>query len=760
MLRHLNKWHVAALWLLSYLLMLATLLVQIYYQSVTLDADILNLLDNDQDAMQLVKQASRPFQQKALLLVAHHEPAQSKTYIDTISPQLMAVKGVSSVTANLADNLDLTEILAAYSSYPLNFLSAPAQQGKDNNDYAYLQQRYLQLMSQPGNPVVSGTLADAPLLNVADWIIEQSKQGSWMQDGNYLYATHAELRYYPLFIELTPGAMQLDQAVTTVDNIQRILLAANQAEQFTLKTSGYIFHGAAVTARAEYEMQLFGLISLIGIVLLTVLSFKSVRPLFMTLLLITGAVTAGLTVLVLVFDKIHLLALVFAISFIGVAVDYAYHILLSARHTGKTGGALARYMLPSLLMSGGTTLVSYLLLWFIPIGFLHQVAVFVSAGLAFAIFTGLSLLCWFPTVTHAPSEAVVKIVPKRYFVGVTVIFVGIIAIAGTMFRFVDDIRIFNSVPQDLIENERFVNNLIGNQQYPRFILLQGDSEEQLLQKFETTRSAFSSISNERLVGIDQWLPSGKRQQDNALWLRSALQLQLLPLISPFIRPQQLQKLLNSPIKVMQVAQLPQSINQLYPQILTQGTQKYGVLSYFAPLSESQLARLQQTLPFKVQLIDQPSQLSAALSELRHYLGYFLLASTLALMSLMLLRYGLRYGAVMLSIPLLAAGLALAVSQLHSGFLTLFNLLPCILILALNVDYSVFLKEHGRQRHVVHAIALAALTSMLAFGMLVLSNTPAIKQFGLTTLVGVAAGWLLCYLLPPSFLNKENHASKL
>lgn len=760
MQRFLTKWYVAALWLTSFICLLAILLGHTYRQPVTFDADILNLLDSDQAAQQLVNQAAKPFQQKALLLVAHKDPAQSKSFINVISPSLSALKGVSRVTVNLADSLNLTDILATYGAFPLNFLSSQAQQAKDNDDYAFLQQRYLQLMSQPSNPLVNGTLADAPLLNLADWIIQQSRPLNWLQDGNYLYVNHGELRYYPVFIELTPSSMQLDQAVRTVDNIGRILRDANNSQQFTLKTSGYIFHGAAVTERAEYEMQFFGLISLLVILLLTMLSFKSVRPIFMTLVLISGAVTAGLTALVLLFDKIHLLALVFAISLIGVAVDYAYHILLSARHTGKTGKALVRYMLPSLLMSGGTTLVSYLLLWLIPITFLHQVAVFVSAGLAFAIFTGLSLLCWFPGVNHTPTKPRVRIVPRRYFVGTCVIFIVIIAGSVSKLRFEDDIRIFNSVPPNLIENEKFVNDLIGNQQYPRFILLQADTEEQLLQNFELTRSVFSHISGERLVGIDQWLPSGKLQRDNALWLRSVIEQQQLPLIIRFFRPEQLQSLLNSPIKVMQSEQLPRSIKQLYPQIVSQGRQKFGVLSYFSVLSKSQLVSLQQALPFKLKLIDQPSQLSAALSELRHYVSYFLLVTTLALMSLMLLRYGLRYGTVMLSIPLLAAGVALAVSLLVSGYLTLFNLLPCILILALNIDYSVFLKEHGRQHHVLHAITLAALTSMIAFGMLVLSNTPAIKQFGLTTLIGVATGWLLCYLLPPSFLNKENYATKL
>ena len=103
------------------------------------------------------------------------------------------------------------------------------------------------------------------------------------------------------------------------------------------------------------------------------------------------------------------------------------------------------------------------------------------------------------------------------------------------------------------------------------------------------------------------------------------------------------------------------------------------------------------------------------------------------------------------------GLAVAVTLglcgwAQAGF-SVFRLFALLLVLGLAIDYAVFAAEtvRDRQRTLV-AIVLSMLTTLLAFGLLGLSATPALAEFGATVVCGVVvafvstlglwrAGWL-------------------
>ena len=69
---------------------------------------------------------------------------------------------------------------------------------------------------------------------------------------------------------------------------------------------------------------------------------------------------------------------------------------------------------------------------------------------------------------------------------------------------------------------------------------------------------------------------------------------------------------------------------------------------------------------------------------------------------------------------------------------------------MGVDYGIFLTEHPGDGSAWLAVALAGVSTLLSFGLLALSQTPALRAFGLTMLIGELAIWLLtpCFR-PPS-----------
>ena len=109
---------------------------------------------------------------------------------------------------------------------------------------------------------------------------------------------------------------------------------------------------------------------------------------------------------------------------------------------------------------------------------------------------------------------------------------------------------------------------------------------------------------------------------------------------------------------------------------------------------------------------------------------------------------------MLLVPTVSAGLALVFSQLFQPSLNIFNVLACLLIITLAIDYVVFFRSHGVTKIISHTISLSALSSALTFGVMSFSTTPAVSSFGLTLLIGICLAWLLSHLTPLTFTNKK------
>jgi predicted exporter len=743
-------------WLTITLICVSVLLYQSINHSIKFDANILTILDLGDNSGILTKAAREPFENKALLLFQLDATPESKTYLRLLKTDLSKQAGIDAVSFNPSDNLDIKQLISTYSSFPMVMLSDEAQVARDNDAYEYIIRRYMQLLSQPTNPLVTLSITQAPLLNVTDWFTARLEHPLWKQDEEFLYIDREGLHYYPLFIEFVPEAIQLDRVVPTIEELDQLLFQNSLTEPATVIKSGLAFHSAAVTEQIRFETQLFSALSLIGVLLLTLVSFRNLRPLVCILILIGASMLAGMTALVLVFEQIHLLSLVFAISLIGIAVDYGYHIMFAAKYTGLRGTLLAKHLAPALLMGAGTTLLSYLLLLLLPILLLQQVAVFVGAGIFFAVFTGLSVITWWSVkVTTMPPKVGSSVGPPRGFKLLLGLLVLGSVVAIPQWHFEDDINMFNSTPQHLIDNEILVSQLIGNQQYPRFISVVGIDQEQILQRFEQTRKVIQDLTDSayELKGLDLWLPSIATQKNNARWLETGIEQQKLSPIVNMIEPEAIKNMLSTPDAWLTEIDLPQLVRKMYPAFVKQEGQLIGILSYMGPLEADLLTQIQAQLDFPLNYYDQPAQYSTALTKLRHYILYFLAMAVAALIMIMLVRYPIRVGLRLASLPILVAFSALAITQLIAGSVTIFNLLGCILILALNVDYIFFLREHGRLNYVLKSIFLSAATSALAFGIMVFSKTPAIWQFGLTVLVGVTLGWLLCYLLPSSLLNQ-------
>jgi len=147
----------------------------------------------------------------------------------------------------------------------------------------------------------------------------------------------------------------------------------------------------------------------------------------------------------------------------------------------------------------------------------------------------------------------------------------------------------------------------------------------------------------------------------------------------------------------------------------------------------------------MQWVDTVEEISSVLGRYRKYMSWVIVLSYFAVYVLLYWRYGRAAWRVLAPIAL-ASVVTLALLGVADRGLQLFHVLALMLLLGVGVDYGIFFQDHPGQSDPVGwlAVALSALSTLLSFGLLSLSKTPALQAFGLTILIGTIT---VCLIVP-------------
>ncbi|MDT4827503.1 hypothetical protein FQZ97_608520 [compost metagenome] len=140
----------------------------------------------------------------------------------------------------------------------------------------------------------------------------------------------------------------------------------------------------------------------------------------------------------------------------------------------------------------------------------------------------------------------------------------------------------------------------------------------------------------------------------------------------------------------------------------------------------------------VTLVDRSGELNRMFAATRIEAAELKLLSYVVAAVLLLLTLGRAATWRILAVPLAATACSLAALGYLGQPLTLFSLFGLLLVSAIGVDYAIFMYERvaGAPASLV-GILLSAATTLLSFGLLGLSRTPALANFGLAVALGVA-----------------------
>ncbi|MGF1695615.1 MMPL family transporter [Vibrio lamellibrachiae] len=623
-----------------------------------------------------------------------------------------------------------------------------------------LVQSVIQAVYNPFSGVTGQELASDPFLLFRDYLQEISASSSnFSLDNNYLVTQHNDIDYLLITAELSdsPYSAQAQKSVPEIAQWQQQIL---QQYSVDINHTGVLFYADFGTRSAKSEISTIGLFSLLGVIALIYVVFRSTAPLLLALLSITIGLFVALSMTTLIFGQVHLFSLVFGASLIGVSIDYAFHYLTDRLAAGKRWHSVKalKHIIAAITLGLITSLIGYLGLLVAPFPGLQQLALFSAIGLTAAYAT---VVAWYPILARSPSQD--RVLPGQQFwtwwfsvwekpavrLGLPISIVSISLLAMTQVQYNDDIHQLQAMPEQLKNQEKLIAKVTGIQSSQQMLVVAADDDEQLLQSLENLSLTLSRWQSDGVISgyqsLHQYTSSEEKQRNNfsliqslyqgqAQSLTDALQLSDVPIFEETFEPTTLTHYLESSVS--------EPTRFLY---LGRFEQQVSAVVIIKDVSDAQPITEFVNSKSNMSYLNKAQEISTLFAQYRVKIMELLGIAVLIIASLLSVRYGATQSFKILLPSLIACLAGLAVTVITGSTLNLFNLLALILIIGIGIDYTLFFAEQARSQSTLLAITLSAMTTLLSFGLLSLSDTHAIHSFGITVLSGIFVAWLLAPL---------------
>jgi predicted exporter len=539
----------------------------------------------------------------------------------------------------------------------------------------------------------------------------------------------------------------------------------------------------SVMSRDKIKAEALHLAVVGGIVMggLLLLAFASPRALVIAFLPVATGVVIGTASVSVVFGSVHGLTLGFGSTLIGETVDYAIYYLIQARGASVAGTGWRRWRdlnWPTVRLGLLTSVCGFAALVFSGFPGLAQLGVFSIAGLVSAALatryvlpvlapdgaTGMGMRKYMAQMAGALVRGLPRLRWPLAALGVAAL-VLVLWQGGHLWR--ADLGAMSPVPKAAQQLDEMLRNDIGASDGGVLVVAYGDDEQAALRHTEAAAARLDALVDKgELVGyeaVTRVLPSVETQtariaslpNDDLLRANLAEATKGMPLpasrLGPFVADvDAARKLLPVQRADLSEGPLASVVNTLMYERPGGG---WGTLVVLHPGSTFDQGRLETALAGlpEVQVVDVGRELAGLYQRYLHEAFVQVLLGALAVV--VLLGVYLRSWRRLLAVcqPLLFAVVltlgGMAVLQAALGILHLVGLL---LIVAVGSNYALFfdqLRTTGRaDEDTLASLMLANLTTVVSFGLIAISDIPALSSIGRV----VAPGALLALLLSAAF----------
>lgn len=750
-----------AVWLLLFAAAATTVAVGVWQQDGWLDTDITHLVPADEadDPVDRALRHDRPGLSGELLVLIRGPADNVLVAAEAARDPLLATEGLALAGAGQDQAL-------VQSLMPFRFgLLAENQRDAFRADPVAAYQRQVRRRLARPAPALGPAFNEDPAGLLVDWLSALPTPYPGFRETGGIRHTQRDgegIAFLPLQLE-GAFAAPVQEAVTAALATARDAVAA-QCDDCELLATGPVLFANEQRERARSEITLLSSLSLTGILLLVLLAFRSPRPILLGVLALASGVLLAVATSLLIFGRVHAITLIAGTTLLGIAIDYVFKYLVHRSEAVNDSGAsvVRRYRRP-LLLGVASSLLSLIVLAMSPLPVMRELAVFSAAGLAGA---WLTVVLAFPRLDGAGAvrlsprvAAVANALPARLAAPPSLrwlIVVLVLPLGGVAFFQMpgnDDLRDFQSPMPERLAVDATVRDLTGTAYPGGFFVVTGpDADTVLRREAELMTALDEAAGHHRALALSRFMPPVPVQAESRRLVGEALNSEVLAaLLSDIGMGEPAIEALRSDWRASEGTYLqPGAVSEGPVAELVDGlwlADGDPAASLVIPRGGADAVR-SAGLADGVRFVQPVERMNEGLGQQREgATRWILTAAVIGMPLLFLLILGIRRGLTAVAAPLTALAATLAFLWLAGIGMNTFVLMGVILALGVGADYAAFLAaEKASSRAGVTGIALAALTSLLAFGLLGLSGIPALRDFGLTVVAGILSAWLAAFIL--------------
>jgi predicted exporter len=571
--------------------------------------------------------------------------------------------------------------------------------------------------------------------------------------------------------------------------IEEAFAGANAARGggLTLGRSAVARFAIAAEQAMKADIGRISTISLAGLLLLFVAMFRWPRLIALLMLPLALGVAAALAVCLLLFGSVHGLTLAFGATLIGVCIDYSVHLLnhhlLDPRRS--TPEVSARRIAPGLWLGALTTIAGFAGLAWTSFPGLREIAVFASVGVLVAV---LATRYWLPAMIPRTAEAgslqraaasglarAVTAMGRRRAVvaGLPIAALLVAAIGLPRIQWSDDIKLLTVMDAGMLAEDEAVRDRVARMDGGRFLVAIGRGADVAAAEaaaLDVNDQVFARLVAAQAAGelagfrsLHTFIPGPTAQAaslaamrapdlpgrlDAAFTAEGFKSGSFAPMFAELERapgPLQLAELAASPMGDL--------VRSFRVELGAGEAEKtVAVLSFVRGVEDAGALRGRLADVAGAHYFDQQAALAGAYGRYRERTLELVVLGLVAVFGMVWLRHRRAIVALAAFAPaVLAAGASLGILALCGLPIGLLHVVALLLVLSMGVDYGVFLAETREDPEgfaaTVLSVLIACLSTVLAFGLLAMSASPALQAIGLTVGLGV----LLSLVLAPAAL---------
>jgi predicted exporter len=614
----------------------------------------------------------------------------------------------------------------------------------DRRDTALLERQILSSLYLPWSVL---SPREDPFQIASTRLSGMSRPG-WSLCGRRPCKTESDTTWVLVRTRLKGGAFDADvqeRLLPVIDRARARVVASGG----TVLCQGVVLHAAYGRRQTQADMNLVGIGSAAGILLILWGAFRSPLPFFAGVGTVLVGLFSGAVLTHALFGGIHAMTLAFGASITGLCTDYALFLLVRRafeRDRWEPRDVISVHW-STLWLALATTLLSFAGLAASGFPGLVEIAVFSLTGLTTSwlmALVGLPFLFRRPalrtpeTLRFLAKSNVAASSPRLRWAA------AILALACAMgvlwLRGDDDVRRLQKPSADLVAQDAEVTSILGTGS-GQILLVEGSTPESLMVRLERLDSLLAIERSQGRVkdwlSVSRSLPSRRRQVQDSLRLEALLSGALRRVPERLgMEPQALDdfaKRSRAGVPPLRLREWMNSDASWGSRDLVVDTSPWRAAVSVDAVEGWKLSAPNEWL-VRVDAAGLYTSLLKGQTRRSAWIVGFMYLLVLVGLRVFL---GWRRAISVLAPPVLAAVATLGFLGWAGIELHFFGLMALALVLGAGVDYTLFLESRASEDDAGYAtVVLCAATALLSFGVLGFASSPALSQFGLVTAVGL------------------------